>query len=589
MFDHSGLPVIPFPTPCAWPGVPFGGRARRRRRAPAIGTYFAPAYFDPIYYGGEYVGRSIVTATLDATPGDTEVLLEWAAERGTEPYTADLYRSTTPGFDPPAEGTLIADDESTGTYTDTGLSNGTEYHYRALVTDAEGRTARSPEVAATPVNPFDPLDLSGRVGVWDSLYGLTQDAAGATPATTAGQSVGGWMDRSDTHRLTATVGTNEPLLQMVSSTPVVQFYGGSDSTNRDRLAKNLSSSTPSNLTIHLLFKSGDNGSQFWCGLTSDGNNYVASRYSITNTITFSQSHSTNYAAFTPATADIDAWHHLTIVRDGSNAHAYLNGEYLETRSVAATTTLAQVCLGSVPAIFGAIGQMLHASVYTASQTASQIRQYNAYLRDRFAAVLTDPTRLVVFGGNQLYRAEQTSSSSQDTVLPRAAWLLTAVTRPRFVTFASTDATIASWQTNQLPGAVELLKRATSKRVLLLGGIEAQTLLTESAADTYTALKNLCAAAKAAVSGLKVIVQTPLPRRGDDDTKRASLISSIKTGDGLGVAYDVVADLAGNSTIGDDGDENNTTYYNADKIRLTATGSGVADDILAAAIDAALAL
>jgi lysophospholipase L1-like esterase len=106
-----------------------------------------------------------------------------------------------------------------------------------------------------------------------------------------------------------------------------------------------------------------------------------------------------------------------------------------------------------------------------------------------------------------------------------------------------------------------------------------------AATCHQRLADYCTARRAA--GLKVIVctlvagnsglYTNATRNAVNDLIRANYTSYA---DGL-------ADLAANANIGGDGDENNTTYFNADKLHLTNTGQIEVAGVVETAIRARL--
>jgi lysophospholipase L1-like esterase len=106
----------------------------------------------------------------------------------------------------------------------------------------------------------------------------------------------------------------------------------------------------------------------------------------------------------------------------------------------------------------------------------------------------------------------------------------------------------------------------------------------TAAGTYALLSAYCAARRA--EGYKVVVLTALPRSnagtpGDFNTTRATFNTSIRAG--WATFADALADVAADSRIGDNGDELDTTYYDADKVHMNATGYGVIASIVKAAI------
>jgi rhamnogalacturonan endolyase len=90
------------------------------------------------------VGPPGVPATLGATSGNGEILLDWSGSPGAGGYT--ILRGTSSG----AENTIVASGVAATTYVDSGLSNGTTYYYVVEATSGGETSAHSPEASATP-------------------------------------------------------------------------------------------------------------------------------------------------------------------------------------------------------------------------------------------------------------------------------------------------------------------------------------------------------------------------------------------------------------------------------------------------------
>jgi hypothetical protein len=87
-----------------------------------------------------------VPQNVQATPGDGQISLSWNATSGATAY--NVYRSTVAG----GEGsTPYRTGVTSTTFTDTGLTNGTEYYYRISATSGTTESPLSSEVSATPV------------------------------------------------------------------------------------------------------------------------------------------------------------------------------------------------------------------------------------------------------------------------------------------------------------------------------------------------------------------------------------------------------------------------------------------------------
>ena len=90
---------------------------------------------------------------LAATPGSTQAALTWNAVSGATSYT--VYYGTANGGPYPAKTT-----STTNSKTVTGLVNGTAYYFVVTATDANGPSAISTQISATPTNPAPAITLS---------------------------------------------------------------------------------------------------------------------------------------------------------------------------------------------------------------------------------------------------------------------------------------------------------------------------------------------------------------------------------------------------------------------------------------------
>lgn len=103
-------------------------------------------------------------------------------------------------------------------------------------------------------------------------------------------------------------------------------------------------------------------------------------------------------------------------------------------------------------------------------------------------------------------------------------------------------------------------------------------------NAYTAYVNFCTARRN--QGFQVVACTILPRSDVDtpvdfETSRTYCNSNIVSN--WASFADALADIGANTTIGEAGDELNTTYYTADKVHLNSTGFGIVAGIVKDAI------
>jgi fibronectin type 3 domain-containing protein len=132
-------------------------------------------------------GSPAAPTNLTATPGNAVVTLTWTASTGATGY--NVKRATTSG----GPYTQLAAPTSSG-YTDSSVINGVTYYYVVSTLTAEGESANSAQVSATPsaqsVAPAAPTNLTATPG--NAVVTLTWTAsAGATGynvkrATTSG-------------------------------------------------------------------------------------------------------------------------------------------------------------------------------------------------------------------------------------------------------------------------------------------------------------------------------------------------------------------------------------------------------------------
>lgn len=124
---------------------------------------------------------------LTAVAGNAQVLISWTASSGAISY--NLYRSKTAG----GEGsTPIANGITGTTYTNSGLSNGTQYYFKVAAVNAGGTSPQSNEATAKPQVPVPPAPTGLTTTAGNAQAALSWTASsGATSysvyrSTTAG-------------------------------------------------------------------------------------------------------------------------------------------------------------------------------------------------------------------------------------------------------------------------------------------------------------------------------------------------------------------------------------------------------------------
>jgi len=108
-----------------------------------------------------------VPSGMGAVAGDTEIVLDWDTNAEDDAASYKLYRGTSTGV---YDTDVTISGAANSTYTNTGLTNGTEYFYAVTCTDDDGNeSAKSAEVSATPA--------TAPVAGWThSLFGDAQPA-----------------------------------------------------------------------------------------------------------------------------------------------------------------------------------------------------------------------------------------------------------------------------------------------------------------------------------------------------------------------------------------------------------------------------
>jgi fibronectin type 3 domain-containing protein len=125
---------------------------------------------------------------LTATAGDGEVLLNWSPpdSDGGSPITGyNVYRGTASG----GESFYASTTDASTTFTDSSVTNGTEYFYEVAAVNTIGESDVSDEVSATPTGttatvPDAPTNLTARVrGHSIQLYWSPPTSDGGSPIT----------------------------------------------------------------------------------------------------------------------------------------------------------------------------------------------------------------------------------------------------------------------------------------------------------------------------------------------------------------------------------------------------------------------
>ncbi|HEY0706603.1 MAG TPA: discoidin domain-containing protein, partial [Polyangia bacterium] len=164
------------------------------------------ATFDNVSITQPVTGPPGAPAGLTATAGNTQVSLAWNSSSGATSYT--VKRSTTSGG---PYSTVVGGLAGTS-YTNTGLTNGTTYHYVVTASNSSGESGNSNQASATPnlSVPSAPTGVVASPG--NNQVGLTWNAvSGATSYTVKRATTSGGPYTNVGTGLTATSYTNTGL------------------------------------------------------------------------------------------------------------------------------------------------------------------------------------------------------------------------------------------------------------------------------------------------------------------------------------------------------------------------------------------
>ena len=216
-------------------------------------------------------------------------------------------------------------------------------------------------------------------------------------------------------------------------------------------------------------------------------------------------------------------------------------------------------------------------IYKAGLTAAQVAKINLYLSSRWNIPLC--TRRLYFEGDSLTSGlYATAGNDYPSVVWRSLGSLSHDYVWNLGVSGSYIADIVDRAALSLAYGVTV--GASNILVVWIGTNDISGGMT--GADLYTAYASYCSARKA--EGYTVICCTLLPRgNGSNEDDRAAFNAAVVTNyETIGTA---LADIGASPIIGESGDQDNLTYYNADKTHLTDAGYAVVAAIVTSTISA----
>jgi lysophospholipase L1-like esterase len=271
-----------------------------------------------------------------------------------------------------------------------------------------------------------------------------------------------------------------------------------------------------------------------------------------------------------------ASHVQTFRYDGSTRTYKVNGV---GRSVAATGNMNLSGSLYVGALnnggFTWAGDIAEVIVYQAALTDLQVLDVEAYLYSRYG-LADQNTPQVIFDGDSI-----TAGQGATTSYPTRT--MTGISETSWRNIGVSGQSLTNMNSDRNDQVETAVRNGTTDVVAVFGGTNDM----EAGADAATTLSRMQTYhAGVRAAGYKTVAFTVLPRSAAStpanfNTIRATLNTSIRAN--TGGWYDALADVGGNLLIGEDGDSDNLTYYNGDKVHPNDTGAQIVADIASVAI------
>lgn len=465
-------------------------------------------------------------------------------------------------------------------------------------------------IANQAVSPFTPAALSGlrlrlETALPDSLY---IDVAKTNPATSSGQTVLCWADKSG-NGLDATPAAtgNGPALAENSGggKMALAFPGTGKLTLGNPSAINFTNA--SSYTIFVVFRPADTSGKVFVSkqpASGGGSNLLTSginvsghfeRYTNFGSLDSYSTSGSNIAVYQYVPYYSSPWASTNSSQIASDATAEVsclnsNIQYMRYLTAAlAQNTSSPWGIGGWDGVgsYNFSGTMQAVLIYDRLLTQSEISLVNGYLAATYGVTVVQiPTSAhVVYDGNSITYGLGTSGA--DGPYPRKVYnLQTAGNKLQFCNLGIGGRTTSMMINDGVARVDSQLSTAFAKNILVAWEISNELIGGTSPADGYANYASYCLARRNA--GWFVIPVTVLPRGNNSSfyTKRAA-VNSLISANWADFASISPADVASDSTIGPDGAELNATYY-SDQVNLTNAGSAIVAGIVKAKIDAALA-
>lgn len=397
------------------------------------------------------------------------------------------------------------------------------------------------------------------------------DTGCTTPITTDATAVRGWKDKTG-NGLHATQAGASGICPRWRSGGYIEFNGVNQYLD---LATGINC-TSQNATIAIVMQFGSVGSNQ--DVVDVGSNLLIPRLRSgqINAWKIPNNHPTGII---PVTNTTYVWHSAS---GASGFEASVNGISFTTSLAADNYTSAGGTIGKSGGSNYFNGRIYEILIYSGTLTAAQVRQNERYFAAAYGAVLSTPTTILVFKGDSLTQASLNTtmydSYPAQVMRNRSLNAITAYN------LGVSSQTVASMITN---GASEVDSKFVSGYTNIYGfwGGTNDLVLGASAATVCARIATWDSDRQSA--GANGVIGTILPRSDvsapvDFESNRLTVNDYIRS-----TFAGRVADVAGDSRIGDAGDELDTTYYLTDKVHLNDTGLAIAGSIFSTAVNGLL--
>jgi len=418
-------------------------------------------------------------------------------------------------------------------------------------------------------NSLDPFEFGGGGGfdpysiAWDLALDATTgrfQTSGGAAANADSDPVGQWQDQSGNarHVEQATAG-NRPLVKLAiqNALPVIRTDGVDD------LLRATFTVNPVFTRISAIIPSLTGTEGYYSGSTAN----AGALYTVNDNKLYSYSGSFGPSATTTAVAQI-----VTELINGSKTKLYINALRRGWGDSGSTApggiTLGAFNNDSVPALCDYC-QLFQKDGLLASTSRMRTQ---AFLNAKWGIGINYSTiKQVFFDGNSITLGSGLSDPSTQSY--PAQVIATLGVSWNGVNIGVSGAETATLAADADYRIKEDYDPTFGKNIAVLWEVTNDLHFNQDPAGAYSRYAAWCADVRA--SGINVLAVTCLPRGGEYagfEADRQTVNTNIRNN--WTTFADRLVDVAGDSRIGDSGDQNDATYYQGDAIHLNETGAGV---------------